>query len=148
MEKEFLQVPLRLINQNDPHLTLCLTTDTWFALLDLADEHGWNPMGTVLPDPWSGFDPDPGDYYFDSQEDRNGDEGGSRLVLIEDALNLADALEEVFMAREPVYVPASFFYFEQLDRTNHSQPSLGALQAAIDFCSLGAFWIEPYRRLP
>jgi hypothetical protein len=140
-------VPLLLINENDSHMTLSLTTNTWFSLLDLAEEHGWYPMGTVLPDHWPGFEAEPGAYYFDSQEDRNGEEDGFRLVLLEDALNLADALEEAFMAYQPAFVPASFFYFEPLDPTNH-RPSLGALLAAIDFCRLGAFWIEPLRFIP
>jgi hypothetical protein len=136
-------VPYRLINQNDPHLSLCFTTATWFALLDAADEHGWNPMGTVLPGQWPGFGTDPDGYTFYSLEDWDGEEQDSRFVLLEDALNLADALEEAFMAYEPAYVPASFSYFEPLDQGDHRPPSLGALRAAVDFCSLGAFWIEP-----
>ena len=140
-------MPLRLKNQNDAQMTLSLTTDTWFNLLDLAEEHGWNPMGTALPDRWPGFEPDVGDYYFDNGDNWNGAGSGDRLVLLEDALNLADALEEAFMVLEPVYVPASFFYFEPLDPTNHRRPGLGALLAAIDFCRLGAFWIEPFRQL-
>jgi pyruvate/2-oxoglutarate dehydrogenase complex dihydrolipoamide acyltransferase (E2) component len=28
---------------------LGLTTITWYGILEMAQEYGWNPMGTILP---------------------------------------------------------------------------------------------------
>ena len=69
------------------------------------------------------------------------DEG---LVLLEDALNLADALENAFMNYEPQHIPSLHYYtvFGENSRSNGIQPSLGAIQGVIDLCYLGMFRIE------
>jgi hypothetical protein len=135
----------RLSNHDDPGVTFGLTSTTWYGILELAEENGWNPMGTMPPDPddaglvlagmgsldvnhWNG------EYW--------GDEGG--LVLFEDALNLADALERALLNYEPQYIPSLYYYtiFGENSSSNGSQPSLGAIQGIIDLCYLGNFKIE------
>ena len=37
----------RLINIDNPSLTFGLTSSTWFGILEMAEENGWNPMGTI-----------------------------------------------------------------------------------------------------
>lgn len=68
-----------------------------------------------------------------------------RLVLLEDALNLVDALDRAYLAYEPVKVPASYFLFEPDDPALTLRPSLGALAAAIEVCRQGSFSVEPWR---
>ena len=70
---------------------------------------------------------------------------GRRLVLLEDALNLVDALDRAYQAYEPAKVPASYFLFEPEDPRLRLRPSLGALAAAIDVCRQGSFSIESWR---
>ena len=142
---------LKLRNEKDPHQTLSLTDETWYGILDLAEDHGWNPLGAVLPGQlpghWFDLDYSLDGYYLGLQEHWDEQEDpDSRLVVLEDTLNLADALERAFMEYEPAFVPASFFYFAPLDPSLEAQPSIGAISAVIDFCRQGAFWIECYER--
>jgi hypothetical protein len=145
-------VALRLRNQNDPEKVLILTMDAWFGMLDQAEEFGWNPMGTVLPGLWSSPETDLYGYDIRVNGRENGHHGngrhldGRRLVLFEDALNLADALEAAFLEYEPISLPASFFYFEPRDPALNRGPGIGAIVELIDFCRTGAFWIEHYQR--
>ena len=67
-------------------------------------------------------------------------------MILEDALNMADALEQAFHEYEPRRVPAWFYLFEPEEDELRLQPSIGALMAVIDFCQEGAFWVEKYRR--
>ncbi len=133
---------LRLRNENDPQKSLILTLDAWFGLLDQAEQFGWNPMGTVLPGLWLSPVTDP--YGYDIRVD--GGDTSQRLVLFEDALNLADALEAAFLEYEPVPLPASFFYFDSPESTFNRAPGIGAFVELIDFCRTGSFWIEHYQR--
>ena len=135
----------RLINLDNPSLTFGLTSSTWYGILEMAEDNGWNPMGTMPPNPdeavlmltglssigtheWSG------EYW--------GDEGG--LVLFEDALNLADALEHALLNYEPQFIPSLHYYtiFGENNGYNRHQPGLGAIQGTIDLCYLGTFKIE------
>jgi hypothetical protein len=141
-------LPVRLSSQRDSSLELILTDSTWQALLDLAEEYGWNPFGPVLPWQWDALELDlsgyaPGDLLFGSPD---GSETGRRLVVLDDALNLADALERAFMDYEPTRVPASFYLFAPEE--DDALPSLGALTETLQICQKGAFWIEEYRRHP
>ena len=70
------------------------------------------------------------------------DDGG--LVLFEDALNLADALEHALLNYEPQYIRSLHYYtiFGENSGSNGTQPSLGAIQGIIDLCYLGIFKIE------
>lgn len=137
----------RLKNQDDPRITFGLTTRTWYGILEMAEEHGWNPMGTVLQrrefesvGPYgAGFeylDEWRGEYWTD----------GDRLVMFEDALNMADALERAFLSYEPQYIPSLYFYSKFGDNfySNGALPSLGAIQGVIDLCQRGGFQIEKF----
>jgi hypothetical protein len=134
----------RLINIEDPNLTFGLTSSTWYGILELAEENGWNPMGTMPPNPdeaalvlagLSSMDAPPwdGEYW--------NDDGG--LVLFEDALNLADALEQALLQYEPQYIPSLYYYtvFGENNGYARNQPGLGAIQGMIDFCYTGSFKI-------
>jgi hypothetical protein len=116
---------------------LGLTSSTWYSILEFSVENGWNPMGTLPSDSgdsgmllagigviddrnWSG------DYW-------SHDEG---LVLLEDALNLADVKENALLNYEPQYIPSLHYYtvFGENSSSNGIQPSLGAIQGVIDLC--------------
>lgn len=75
-----------------------------------------------------------GDYWSENQG----------LVLLEDALNLADALELAILNYEPQYIPSLHYYtvFGENNGKNGTQPSLGAIQGVIEICYLGMFRIE------
>lgn len=105
-------------------------------------------MGTVMPGQWDALEIAMSGYYLDSPYRWNGHAVAeeTRLVLIEDALNLADALDDAFMEYEHIRVPASFYLFEPSDPKFTLRPSIGAIAAVIDFCRSGAFWIERYQR--
>lgn len=138
----------RLRNERELDSTLSITGETWFSILDLAETYGWNPIGTVVPGQWDDLEMALAGYFLDKplglRHKGNGEH--SRLVMIEDALNLADALEQAFREYEHIRVPASFFLFEPVDQ-NNSMPSIGALTAVIDICRTGAFWVERCDRL-
>jgi hypothetical protein len=141
-------VAYRLRNEKEPDKTLTITRDTWYGILELAEEHGWNPFGTSFSEGWSDGDVALAGYFLgkplngDGYGHKNGNGHNGRLVILEDALNLADALEQAFLRYEHTRVPASFFYFEPLDGAIDSRPSIGALLGVLDFCSEGAFWVE------
>ena len=136
----------RLQNQNDPNRTLSFNEDAWFGILDLAEDYGWNPMGTLPAESWldldfsaiwedaDDFDPWVGSYTSNE----------CRLVAIEDALNLADALELAFLEYEPERVQ-SLMEISMAGRLIHKhdlRPGIGAIMAVMEFCRYGAFWIE------
>jgi hypothetical protein len=135
----------RLRNNKNPATTLGLTASTWYGILDLAEENGWNPMGTMPSDPG-----DPGmtlaGLGFNAARDWGGEywSANAGLVLFEDALNLADALERAILDYEPQYIPSLQYYtmFGENNGLNGTYPSLGAIQAVIDLCYLGMFKIE------
>jgi hypothetical protein len=131
-----------LRNDQNPALTFGLTTSTWYGILELAEKNGWNPMGTIPSDPeeagmiLAGLESDywGGEYWSDN--------GG--LVILEDVLNLADALEQAILNYEPQYIPSLYYYtiFGENNGSNGIQPSLGAIQGVVDLCYLGMFKIE------
>jgi hypothetical protein len=134
-------VSYRLKNQNDPCVIVRMNNWTWFGLLELAEKYGWNPMGTIHPNGFelAGFHaghPDEwrGDYW---SADR-------RLVLLEDALNLADALDEAFLDYEPRRLPSlhSFWLNNEFEVNHRRQPGIGAIKIVVDFCQSGAFFVE------
>jgi hypothetical protein len=162
---------VRIRNQEHPYKTLGLSAPTWREILKLALKNGWQPMGSVSPvapstdlgypglnsGNWEDeaiwqedtpvyhpaamlvsympFLPEDGFSHFEA----------IRLVLLEDALNFADALDKAYQAYEPIRVPTSFFLFEPSDPALGRRPSLGALAAALEVCSQGSFSIEPWR---
>lgn len=137
---------IRLRNQNDAGLTLTLNSNAWCGLLDLAEDHGWNPMGAVDPDGWlehiagmGVFEPD-----SDGELNRGYSSDNNHLVLLEDALNLADSLERVFLAYEPPKEFRRYIYFySELEKAEFTlTPGIGALLILESFCRQGAFTIE------
>ncbi len=134
----------RLRNQKDANRVLCLTRQTWFAVLDLAESYGWYPLGDMWPGDWGqqdfpsiGYGPDP--LLADLDEDENYSDRS--LVVFEDALNLADVLERAFLEMEPQRVPISFFLGVEYAGLEN-RPAIGVLTAVIEFCRLGSFWVE------
>jgi len=137
-------VAVRLTNEKDPQQTLSLTHQAWYALLDLAEAYGWHPIGTVLPGEWdwlelelNGFAP----LGIANRRDED-DCRDCRYVIIEDALSLADALDEAFLDYEPTHVTASFYLFEPEDPVLRQRPTIGTINSAVEFFRQGAFWIE------
>ena len=130
----------RLTNQSYPKKTLRLNRPTWYGILDLAVENGWNPMGTAHPEWWllpgeetlAGDGPSRGGY--------TGEPLG--LVLLEDALNLADALEQALLAYEPEWQRFRVWGEKPLQGDRGGVPSLGAMSCLVVFCRIGSFHIE------
>ncbi len=121
-----------------------MSSRAWYSMLDMAEEHGWNPMGAVHPD-W----PMLSDGLYHGEYDTLGWNYTGvepRLVMLDDSLNLADALERAGEVYEPVYVRyqelggISLAGFP-LARADH-RPGLGTLECMVEFCRLGAFLIE------
>ncbi len=138
----------RLQNQKYPDKTLSLTANTWHKILDLAEKFGWSPVVRGQSDHWEALLPVAGTIngrpllvYDEAQESK------LTLIIIEDALNLADCLEDAFIDLEPVRLPSRYFYFKDWGIENDLAPSIGAIQSVIDFARIGAFHIEAYRRL-
>jgi len=128
----------RLSSQNDPAQTIRMNNWTWFGILDLAEKHGWNPHGTATPDrlEYAGYPPAEGGLWFGAYwEDQ------PRLVLIEDALNMADALEQAFIRYEPIRLP-SLHPFHLASGNGDQPPGIGVVLMMIRFCQSGAFLIE------
>lgn len=137
-----------LRSDNDPDFILSMTNETWYAILELAGDYGWNPLGTVQPGRRDELEIALAGYYLGTPSIRlwNNGEEESRMVLFEDALNLADALDEAFLDFEPQRVPASYFLFEPANLNGHSMPGIGVIAAVVDICRSGSFWVERYRR--
>jgi hypothetical protein len=142
-------VTIRMRNERQPEKTLNLAHYAWSELLELALDYGWNPMGAVVPGRWH-LESSMESYYPGSDSNGSGsDRSGGDLqkqVLFEDALNLADALEQAFLDYEPVRVPASYYVFEPEDPMLRRRPGIGAMAALIDFCRQGSFWLESLRQ--
>jgi hypothetical protein len=136
----------RLNNQKDPSQVLIISTRAWYNLLQLAEKHGWCPMGTILPDWLMGM----GLGKNGSDFDGIGYDGGtytpqtSRLVNLDDALNLADALERIFLTLEPtpVYPQGIVLQADWEEPLDQSLPGVGVLVTLTEFCRQGAFHIE------
>lgn len=131
----------RLRNQHDSQKSIRINNETWYSLLEMAEDYGWSPLGTVLPDRFGlagFFSGDPDQWYGDYWSP------GSRLVLIDDALNLGDALYEAYLDYEPLHAHRLYSYFggNGLPILNRPQPSIGALMLVFEFCLMGAFFIE------
>jgi hypothetical protein len=125
---------------------VCVTSWAWFSILDLAEQHGWRPYGAVqaewlwssagLPVHREGHDLMTGDYAYEQ----------GRLVMLEDALNLGDALERAFLAYEPERLPSytDMTMFAAFDPGPFGKPGIGVLLEIADLCQSGAFWIESW----
>ena len=135
---------MRLRNQKNPDHILMLTCQAWWELLDLAELYGWHPLGLVLPGAWSILDLAPDVGHLPGGSDRYSEEvvEASQVVLLEDALNLADALERAFYEYEPVRVPATYYLFEPAEEALRRRPGIGTMAALIEFCRDGRFSVE------
>lgn len=128
-----------LRNQRDPNSLVILTQDAWLAVLDLAEAYGWKPWGTILPGHWAALEYSMGNYLPLSEDGEPGE-----LVILEDALSLAEALEVAFLEYEPRRVKSSTLLFAIEDPAVDLRPSIGAISAVLELSKLGAFWIENY----
>jgi hypothetical protein len=136
-------VAVRLSNEKDPRHALSLALSAWWGILELALAYDWRPLGAALPGHVH-VEVHMESYYPGSALEgwEAAHNGHSRLVLLEDALNLADALEQAFRQYEHPRLPASYFLFEPDDPNLCLRPGVGALLAVIDFCRSGAFWVQ------
>jgi hypothetical protein len=137
-------VSYRLVNQNNPSMRMSLSTNAWYISLESAENSGWNPMGAV-PEITDGSETLSLDRYWyiqelDTQAYISGD--GS-TVLLEDALNLADALERVFLTFEPEHVDWWYaeYYNVFFNPAPKLHPSIGTIKTLANFCRQGAFRI-------
>lgn len=139
----------RLTNQNDPEKTLSLSVEAWYGLLELAEAHGWNPMGTGLPPWWSSNGNGSHGFDLHAQDSWNGDyiSGDGGVVMLDDALNLADALERAFWEYEPKFTRVMYEVFPTYFARTQERflPGIGVIALAADFCRCGAFVIERCR---
>ncbi len=139
----------RLRNQKKPNSSLILTRSAWYRFLEMARQAGWNPMGTVHPDGMVGLSSVYDEIYSIGDHD-NGTytPADSRLVMLDDALNLGDALDRAFMTFEPQPVSAyASFYRTAGDRMQEwSRPGIGTLLELVNFCHSGSFLIENQAR--
>ncbi len=136
----------RLSNDKNPYHALRLNNGAWFDILSLAVDYGWNPMGTVretwLMGETSGYgnsNPEVIDYWSGSYISEL-----DSLVVLDDALNLADALERAFIDYDPYpsrrYLPG---YFNGTGEGNGGlRAGVGVILALADFCRGGAFWVD------
>jgi hypothetical protein len=84
----------QLRNEYDQTLSITLSNRAWYCLLELAEQHGWNPMGTVRPDWLAGLNrAEPAEPESDLFQQGSYTPQVSRQVVLEDALNFADALD-------------------------------------------------------
>jgi hypothetical protein len=137
-------VSYRLVNHQNPNRRLSLSTHAWYVSLESAEGSGWNPMGAV-PEKLDGRESlSLGNVWFTSEPDTQAyfTCDGS-MVLLEDALNLADALDRAYLAFEPERVDWLFAdYFNGFfNPTPKLHPSIGTIKTLADFCRQGAFWI-------
>lgn len=132
-----------LRNEKNPNHTLTLTQGAWLRMLEMARQAGWNPMGTVHPNVMLGLSSNYDDIYSD-YDNGTYTPADSRLVMLDDALNLMDALERAFIAFEPRRVSAySSFYRTERDRSlEWSRPGIGTMLELAEFCRSGSFYIE------
>lgn len=142
-----------LRNQRNPNLNLILTTETWLGILDLAAAYQWNALGTILPGSWHSLEYSLGDYLPGSSSAADGGPNGNhtdreenaRLVILDDALNLSDALDRAFLDYEPRRLRASTLLYAIEDPAVDRRPSIGAISETSVFCRSGAFWVEQYQ---
>jgi hypothetical protein len=137
-------VSYRLVNQKNPSKRLSLSTYAWYISLESAENSGWNPMGAVpeLTDESETMSLEK--YWFIQELDTQAYfDGESSTVLLEDALNLADALDRVFLTFEPERVDWWYteYYNGLFNPAPKSHPSIGTIKTLANFCRQGAFRI-------
>jgi len=137
---------IRLINDRDPDRMVCLTSRAWHSILEIAEQHGWLPIGAAQPEWLWGS----GNWLLlDEEQDQFPNQisyGDGRLVLLDDALNLADALERAFLAFEPERIRSytDLTLSGVFGPARNGKPGIGTILEVAAFCQSGAFWIEMY----
>jgi hypothetical protein len=146
-----------LRSDKHPDQNMIVNNRTWYQLLELAEAYGWNPMGTMLPEWLAGLMEwmSRGEAYPEGLGGGSYTPISSRLVVLEDTLNMADALERAFLAYEPAPVrdAASIHRTEWDDFFSNNRktagavpephrPAMGVVLMLIDLCRQGAFWIQ------
>jgi len=147
-------VSYQLINKSNPEKVLEIKNWAWYRLLDMAEAHGWIPMGTVMEDRLYGqflsgdgyrprqmpFD----DLLFDDFLESGYTGQSVRLVLIEDALNLGDALERAYIDYQPIrsIEHLGTYYPGVYETANSYIPGIGVIDVVSNFCFEGAFYIK------
>jgi hypothetical protein len=137
-------VSYRLVNQRNPSKRLSLSTYAWYISLESAENSGWNPMGAVPEAPDGSETISLGQYWYIQELDTQAYVSGEgSTVLLEDALNLADALDRVFLTFEPKRIDWSYaeYYNGFLNPASRRNPSIGTIKTLADFCRQGAFRI-------
>jgi hypothetical protein len=112
--------------------------------LESAENSGWNPMGAVPETPDEPETISLDQYWYIQELDTQAYiSGEGSTVLLEDALNLADALERVFLTFEPERVDWSYAeYFNGFfNPAPKLHPSIGTIKTLANFCRQGAFRI-------
>ncbi len=137
----------RLKNKHNQTLSLCLTAESWFKILRMADHFGWVPVGNHLFDvheaPASAGTHLGVPIRIDLDEDKLS--GGLRKeVVLEDALSLAEALERAFLEYEAIRLPIIYYLFGDPVLEAKLPPSIGVITELIRFCQSGSFWVEEY----
>lgn len=136
----------RLINEADPRKTLILKARAWYRLLETAEDSGWNPLGPVQPELWLSYSTGlSGESYPFITEPLGDYSPWTRSkVILEDALNLADALHRYFLEYEPTQFDyhGSRFLTEFDNNHNGHAPAIGVVLLVRDFCRDGSFLIE------
>lgn len=145
---------VRLTNQHNLAHSLALNLRAWQAVLDLARAYGWTPMGAIVPEWLAGVGWIGSDMLREDQADLDAPppsisylcDDRQRLVMLEDALNLADALERAFLDREPATVhPRSLVFRSDWEEAPEEiLPGLGVMLALIALCRSGSFWVERF----
>jgi hypothetical protein len=130
-----------LTNQRDPQQTIRLSNQAWFGILELAEDYGWRPLGTIMPESYGlagPFSDDPSQWYGDYWS------AGERLVIVDDALNMGDALSKAYVDYEPIRKETLHPFFADSDFgvINRPQPGIGIVKLLAEFCLYGSFFIE------
>lgn len=148
------RLSVRLINQRTSTHHLALNLRAWQAALDLARQHGWMPMGAVAPEWLAGVHLAAGEFCREDHADLDAPppavsylcDDRPRLVMLEDALNLADALERAFETCEstPIHPLGIVFRSDWEELPEETRPGVGVILALIALCRSGAFRVERF----
>lgn len=135
----------QLSNEHDQTLSIMLSNRAWYHLLELAEQHGWNPMGTIRPEWLVGFgSAGSGELEMDVFRQGSYTSQASRQVMVEDALNFAEALDRAFLVLEPRPTLLYRGIYQTDWDENGVTPGIGVITAVIELCTQGAFWIDAY----
>jgi hypothetical protein len=137
-------VVIRLRNERDPDRIVCVTNSTWVSILEIAEQQDWRPLGAVQPEWLWGSE----SLLYPPEDllSNNLTYEGGKLVILDDALNLADALERAFLAYEPERIRSytDLTLFGVFGSAINGRPGIGVILEVAELCQSGAFWIEEF----